>query len=523
MRRRRTAVLLLGATFLWLRPLEAQTQDCTRESADYVGTIIREARLCLTIFVPRGLSCSSRNRIMDFRASRVNSRCSPGTVERLRCAARPAIQATGLTYESLTGANFTHVCTTTSCGNGLLESGEQCDDGNVVNTDGCSATCQLESTSCGDACAGIVPVSGTAIKAERVASGLSSPVYVTAPPGDVSRIFIVQQTGAIRILEWGTLLPTPFINLSAKISCCAERGLLSMAFHPQYATNGRFYVDYTDTAGRTVVASYQVSADPDIADPASESILLQVSQPFSNHNGGQLAFGPGGYLFISMGDGGSGGDPFGNGQSLDTLLGKVLRIDVDGAAPYAIPPTNPFAGPGDPGLDEIWAYGLRNPWRLSFDELTGDLYVGDVGQNSFEEIDYQPVTSPGGENYGWNIVEGNGHCFSPPTGCDQTGLTLPVLEYSHAEGCSVTGGFVYRGCQMPDLHGRYFFADFCTAFIRSFRIVGGTATDMMDHTSELAAGGGFSIGSISSFGQDARGELYITDLGGEVFKIVPGP
>ena len=373
---------------------------------------------------------------------------------------------------------------------------------------------------CPNVCAGVTPVSGTAITATRVASGLSKPLYVTAPPLDTTRVFIVEQTGRIKILTGGSIRSTPFLDLTAKVSCCGERGLLGLAFHPRYASTGRFFVDYTDTAGNTVVAEYRVSADPNVA-TTTETVLLRITQPFSNHNGGHLAFGPDGYLYIASGDGGSGGDPQGNGQNLSTRLGKILRIDVDSASPYAIPPTNPFAG-ATPGDDAIWAYGVRNPWRNSFDRLTGDLYIADVGQNAYEEINYQPVSSSGGTNYGWNIVEGNGHCFSPSTGCNQTGLTLPVHEYSHALGCSVTGGYVYRGCALPDLRGTYFYGDYCSAFVRTFQIVGGIATNHQDRTAALESSG-VSIDSISSFGEDGRGELYITDLGGEVFKIVPQP
>ncbi|MBI1815504.1 MAG: PQQ-dependent sugar dehydrogenase [Deltaproteobacteria bacterium] len=523
---RRITWLLLAAVLLSVPLSRAQAQNCGRDSADYLWTFIREARLCLTVFVPLGRSCAPRNRVLDLRATRLDAACSAGTAARLDCTGRQAIISAGLTYSSLATGGFSHVCNTSACGNGFLESGEQCDDGNLVNGDGCSATCQLESTTCSDVCAGVSPVSGTAIKAVRVASGLNSPLYVTAPRGDVSRIFIVEQGGAIKILKWGTLLATPFLNLASQIACCGERGLLGVAFHPQYAANGRFFVDYTDPSGNTVVSEYRVSANPDLADSASERIILQVTQPFSNHNGGHIAFGPDNDLYIALGDGGSGGDPLGNGQNSTTLLGKMLRIDVDGAAPYAIPPSNPFVG-SPTARPEIWALGLRNPWRNSFDRLTGDLYIADVGQDSFEEVNYQPVGSAGGVNYGWNTVEGNGHCFNPSSGCDQTGLTQPILDYPHGPGdsigCAVTGGYVYRGCAMPDLRGTYFYGDFCTAFIKTFQVAGGVATNQQDRTTDLAPGGGLSIDLLSSFGEDARGEIYICDLGGEVFKIVPGP
>jgi cysteine-rich repeat protein len=496
-------------------------ETCESASAKYETVVLSNAQYCLTYLAPRGRSCASRNRVPNSVAARVTARCPSGTLQRLVCTARLAISSAGLAYDSLSATGFTHLCSSAACGNGVTEPGEQCDDGNIVNGDGCSATCQYETNTCSDLCAGVVPASGTAIKAVRVASGLSSPLLATAPPRDVSRVFIVEQTGRIRVLKWGTLLPVPFLDIHTKIASGGERGLLGLAFHPNYATNGRFFVDYTDLSGNTVVSQYQVSANPDVAG-TTETIVLQVTQPFANHNGGHLAFGPDGYLYIALGDGGSGGDPQGNGQNINTLLGTLLRIDVDGTPPYVSPATNPFFG-ATPGLDEIWAYGLRNPWRFSFDRSAGDLYIGDVGQGRFEEVDYQPAGSGGGQNYGWNVVEGDGHCYPSGTGCDQTGMTLPILEYNHTQGCAITGGYVYRGCAMPDLRGTYFYGDYCTAFIRSFRVVGGVATDQQDRTADLAPGGGLSISSISSFGEDARGELYICDLGGAVFKIVPGP
>ena len=503
-------------------------ETCESASVTYINTVITGARYCLTRLAPNGRSCISRNRAPDLKAVHVTALCPPGTVGRLACTARQVLIATGSQYDSLGAAGFTHLCTTASCGNGVTEPGEQCDDGNVISGDGCSATCHYENNICSDVCAGITPVSGTAIKAVRIASGLSHPLLVTAPPGDVSRIFIVEQTGAIKVMKWGTLLPGSFLNLSAKIVSGGEQGLLGLAFHPQYATNGRLFVDYTDTSGNTVVSEYHVSSNPDVGD-TSEAIILQVTQPFANHNGGHLAFGPDGYLYIALGDGGSGGDPFNNAQDTSKLLGKLLRLDIDGAPPYTNPSTNPFYG-AIAGRDEIWAYGLRNPWRFSFDRQNGDLYIGDVGQDHYEEIDYQPGSgagSSGGDNYGWHIVEGNGHCYTPSSGCVQTGLKLPIVEYDHSQGCSITGGYVYRGCAMPDLQGTYFYSDFCTSFIRTFNVVGGVPTNFQDRTADLAPGGGITISNVSSFGEDARGEIYICDLGtgsnGEVFKIVPGP
>jgi glucose/arabinose dehydrogenase len=349
---------------------------------------------------------------------------------------------------------------------------------------------------------------------QQLASGLSMPLFATAPPGDTARLFVVEQTGRIRILRNDTLLPTPFLDLSAAISCCVERGLLGMAFHPQYGANGRFLVNYTDAAGATQVVRYSVSSDPNVADPATAVTVLSQSQPFANHNGGMLAFGPDGYLYIGLGDGGSGGDPQGNGQNPSTWLGKMLRLDVTGATPYAVPPSNPFVGQAGV-LPEIWATGLRNPWRYAFDRATGDLYIADVGQNAREEINVQPAGSTGGQNYGWNIMEGTA-CYSPPTGCSTAGLTLPVHDYSHTDGCSVTGGYVYRGARIPMLTGAYFYGDFCGGWVRSFRWSGGVVSGHLDWVQLRPAGG-----QVSSFGEDGRGELYVVSLAGSVYRIVP--
>ena len=251
--------------------------------------------------------------------------------------------------------------------------------------------------------------------------------------------------------------PAPFLDISGRISSGGERGLLGLAFHPQFAANRRFFVNYTNPRGDTHVAEFQ-AASADDTDPGSERLLLTVAQPFANHNGGGLAFDASGRLLIALGDGGSGGDPLGNGQRLDTLLGKILRVDVDAAAPYAVPTDNPFRGTAG-AAPEIWAHGLRNPFRIAVDRPTGDLYIGDVGQGRIEEIDVGLASRRGGENYGWNVTEGS-QCYSPASGCDRTGLTPPVYEYTHAEGCAVTGGVVYRGCRMPELAGTYFFGDY---------------------------------------------------------------
>ncbi len=359
----------------------------------------------------------------------------------------------------------------------------------------------------------------------EVATGLDRPLIVTHSGDGSGRLFIGEQEGRIRVVQGGQLLATPFLDLTALASCCGEQGLLGLAFHPDYAGNGMLYVDYTDTSGTTVVARYQVSAgDPNLADPASALVLLTQSQPFANHNGGHLAFGPDGYLYVALGDGGSAGDPLDSGQDLGTLLGKILRLDVDRddfpADPgrnYGIPPSNPFVG--DPAArPEIWARGLRNPWRFSFDRLTGDLWVADVGQNQWEEVDLQPASSPGGENYGWRLMEGT-HCYDPPTGCNDGSLTLPVLEYSHSQGCSITGGFVYRGPSYPNLRGTYLFADYCTGAVSGAVADGGggwTASTLLQT--------GFLV---TTFGQDEAGELYLSDYQaatGRVLRLVdPSP
>ncbi len=393
----------------------------------------------------------------------------------------------------------------------------------------------------------------TPLSTIRVASGLVRPVDVTHAPGDFSRVFIIEKQGRIRILRNGAVLGTAFLDIDSIVggggTDSSEQGLLGLCFHPNYQSNGFFYVNYTNNSGNTVVARYHVSANPDIADPASALQILTVAQPFTNHNGGWTEFGPDGYLYIALGDGGDACDPGQRAQTITLLRGKILRIDVDRddtptdpARNYGIPATNPFAG-AIPGADEIWAYGLRNPWRDCFDALTGDLYIADVGQDVWEEIDFQPANNPaampgqpgyqGGRNYGWDCMEGlacstASNC-PQPSGCvcNDPSLVLPFQVYQHLNGrCSLTGGVVYRGCAIPDLQGTYFYADFCTAQIWSLRYNGTTISNFTERTSELAPGGGLAIGAITSFGTDAFGEIYICDqgfngTGGEVYKIIP--
>ncbi len=401
-----------------------------------------------------------------------------------------------------------------TCGNGVAEVGEECDDGGNVGGDGCTDDCRLEDTSA--LCAGVPSTSGTALDIELVGV-FSSPVHVTAPPLDPSRVFIVEQGGVIRIVKDGVELATPYLDIDSIVLTGGERGLLSMAFHPDYESNGRFFVNYTrEPDGATVVSRFTVSANPDIADDGSEQVLIVIPQPFSNHNGGQIAFGPDAMLYLGMGDGGGGGDPLEAGQDDTTLLAKMLRLDVDVDVPpyHAVPGDNPNAGAGLP-LGLIWAKGVRNPWRFSFDRLTGDMFIGDVGQNVVEEVSYQPGTSSGGENYGWNDMEGSA-CFDPSSGCLTAGRELPIEEFTHSEGCSITGGHMYRGCALPDLAGTYFYSDFCAGFVRTFEVVAGVAINQADRSAEVG-----TSGSVSTFGEDARGELYIANLGGQVYRVVP--
>jgi glucose/arabinose dehydrogenase len=365
--------------------------------------------------------------------------------------------------------------------------------------------------------------SATALTTELMASGFVNPVFVCSPATDTSRLFVLEQrSGKILIVKDGSVLARPFLDIGSLISIDAnERGLLDMAFHPDYENNGYFYLNYTNSGGSTEIARYSVSSDPDSADISSQQVIMTISQPYSNHNGGMLAFSPvDGYLYISTGDGGSGGDPGDRAQDKSTLLGKLLRIDVDAGTPYANPDDNPFVD--SIGMrDEIWALGLRNAWRFSFDSQTGDIYIGDVGQNAWEEIDYQAAEAPGGLNYGWRCYEGN-QVFIPTNCGDPGNYIFPIHEYEHTDGaCSVTGGYVYRGCALPDLQGTYFFGDFCNGRIWSFRYDGNNMTEFQDRTAELAPGGGMAINMISSFGADARSEIYIVDyLDGEIYRIV---
>ena len=345
-----------------------------------------------------------------------------------------------------------------------------------------------------------------------VVSDLKDPVYLTHAGDGSGRLFIVEQAGRIRVLRGGVLDPQPFLDIRERVVSGGEMGLLSVAFHPRFSRNGRLFVDYTGQVNgqlATVIAEYRVTPDvPDRALPEAR-VLLTIRQPFANHNGGQLQFGPDGYLYIGMGDGGSAGDPYGNGQNLAVLLGKMLRIDVDGQAPYAIPPDNPFAGGG--GAAEIWAYGLRNPWRFSFDRGTSRLFAADVGQDSWEEID---LIVRGG-NYGWNRMEGPA-CFPPQQTCNKKSFIAPIAWYGRAAGISVTGGYVYRGNALPALQGTYLFGDYGSS--RIWALTEGPPGTRWDVAELLTA-----PQPISSFGEDEAGEVYVVGYAGTIFRIEPQP
>ena len=360
----------------------------------------------------------------------------------------------------------------------------------------------------------------TGVSLVQIASGLSDPIGVTNAGDGTGRLFVNERGGRIRVVNPdGSIQATDFVDLSNEVEAGGERGLLGVAFHPQFATNGRLFVHYSHKGdGATVISELTASADRTTAIAASERVIFTLSQPFANHNGGEIAFGPDGFFYIGLGDGGSGGDPFGNAQNRQVLLGKILRIDLDApdvpGKEYAIPDGNPYAPGGvEPGagLPEIWAYGLRNPWRFSFDRGTGDLYIGDVGQNAWEEVDRQPAASRGGENYGWNFLEGS-HCY---TYCDSITSIAPVAEYSHGDGggCSVTGGYVYRGAQQPSLVGTYLFSDYCSGTIWT-----------LSPSGELGPVALAESGlQVASFGEGEDGEIYLVDLGGGgLYRVLAG-
>jgi glucose/arabinose dehydrogenase len=358
-----------------------------------------------------------------------------------------------------------------------------------------------------DPCSVRFPTTVPQIELQKFADGFMRPVYLTHAGDSSGRLFVVEQAGVIKIVREGKTLSTPFLDIRDRVESGGEKGLLSVAFHPKYKENGRFFVNYTgrrDGVLKTIIAEYRVSQkNPDVAD-RTERVILEIEQPFANHNGGLNKFGPDGLLYIGMGDGGAAGDPFNFAQNLESLLGKFLRIDIE-KEPYAIPQDNPFVGRAD-AQGEIWAYGLRNPWRFSFDRCTGRLFAGDVGQNRIEEIDLIEK----GKNYGWRIMEGS-QCFDPPSLCNTQGLELPIAEYDHSLGCSVTGGYVYRGTQFPTLIGHYLFGDYCSGRIWSL-----TEDPQGRWTMRQLIDSPFSI---SSFGEDEQGELYVIHYGGAIYRV----
>ncbi len=385
--------------------------------------------------------------------------------------------------------------------------------GSVVHTP--SPASQSVAVAASAPTAATVTYSVLQLSLQMIATGLASPMFLTAPSSD-PRLFIVERAGRIRIMRAGQLLPTPFLDIASRVRTDGERGLLSMAFDPAYATNGYFYLYFTDLNGDITVERHSASPGSDVATNSATPVITVPHRDFSNHNGGLLAFGPDGMLYMATGDGGGGGDPTGNGQNTNTLLGKMLRLDVR-TLPYTIPPSNPFVGQsGKRG--EIWAVGLRNPWRFDFDtppgSATSNLYIADVGQGAWEEINVVGVAEAG-VNYGWKIMEG-AHCFSPATGCNQTGLALPVIEYDHSQGCSITGGFVYRGAALPELAGHYFYSDFCQGWLASMD--GSRSTGFATRRWSVAA-----VGNVVSFGEDGAGEVYVLSQNGTIHKIVRRP
>ena len=368
-----------------------------------------------------------------------------------------------------------------------------------------------------------------------VADGYKKPVFVTSYPNDSKLLYVVEQAGLIRIIKNGKKLNRPFFDINKNVvnpnRPGDERGLLGFAFHPNHINNGKFYINYMDNNGFTIVSEFMVNSQLR-ANHKSERVILKLEQPYRNHNGGDIQFGSDGYLYISIGDGGKAGDPLNSGQDLNSIFGKIIRIDVN-ESPYAIPKSNPFYRQKDK-RGEIWAWGLRNVWRFSFDKQTGDKYYGDVGQNKWEEVNFEPVTSAGGINFGWRIMEAN-HCYDPAENCQTKGLTKPIVEYPNdanymvilgggsqtdAEGCSVTGGYVYRGTNIKSMQGVYIFGDYCSGNIWTLKVVNGKATNFVNRTEEINLADGEFTTYISSFGQDSDGELYIVDYNGGVYKLI---
>ena len=374
------------------------------------------------------------------------------------------------------------------------------------------------------------------LSSELVSDGFKKPVFVISYPTDASILYVVEQAGKIIVLDSGQKKSKPFFNINKRVvnpfRPGDERGLLGFAFHPDHENNKKFYINYIDNDGHTIVSEF-IAQSKYKADHNSERILLRLEQPYGNHNGGHIEFGKDGYLYIAIGDGGAAGDPLDSGQDLTSLFGKVIRIDINGS-PYSIPKSNPFYGIKN-AREEIWAWGLRNVWRFSFDKKTGDIYYGDVGQNKWEEVNFEPASSSGGNNYGWRQMEAS-YCFEPKENCKRDGMVLPIIEYPNdayhpafalgrknqlnVEGCSVTGGYVYRGKKLKGFEGVYFFGDYCSGNIWSFKVIDGKANEFKNRTEEINIADGEFTNYISSFGQDADGEIYIVDYNGAVYKII---
>jgi glucose/arabinose dehydrogenase len=384
----------------------------------------------------------------------------------------------------------------------MLIAGSSCNDARKSSV--ADARAETVGAKSGDA---QVARQGSTMRLEQVGGRFRSPVYVTSPPGD-SRLFVVEQAGTIRVIKNGRTLEAPFLDISSRVKSGGEQGLLSMAFHPDFRNNGWFYVNFTDNQGDTHVERFGLTRNPDVANRATARLVLRIDQPYANHNGGLVMFGPDGMLYVGMGDGGSGGDPHGNGQNPRALLGKLLRINVSRGEPYTIPVGNPYAN-GSGGAPEVWAIGMRNPWRFAFDRAEGTLYIADVGQNKIEEIDVVPA-SRAGINYGWNLMEGE-DCYRHDN-CNRSGLQIPTLTYDHSGGaCTVIGGFVYRGRRIPSIVGHYFYSDYCAGWLRSFRYSNGAATARRDWKIQ-------DIGNVVSFGEDSAGEIYIVAENGRIFR-----
>ena len=374
-----------------------------------------------------------------------------------------------------------------------------------------------------------------------IADGYKKPVFITSYPNNAKLLYIVEQAGLIKIINDGKKLSRPFFDINKRVvnpnRPGDERGLLGFAFHPNHTNNGKFYINYMDNDGNTIISEFSTNSELR-ANHKSERIILKLKQPYGNHNGGDIQFGPDGYLYISIGDGGKAGDPLNAGQDLSSLFGKIIRIDIE-QKPYGIPKSNPFFGQKDK-REEIWAWGLRNVWRFSFDKQTGDKYLADVGQNKWEEVNFEPASSKGGLNYGWRIMEAN-HCYDPKENCPTEGLIKPIIEYPNdanhpafafriieelsfsetdVEGCSVTGGYVYRGQKIKSMQGQYIFGDYCSGNIWTLKVVNGKAINFKNRTEEINIGGGEFTTYISSFGQDSDGEIYIIDYNGGIYKLI---